>query len=147
LVVPLNGSDCSTGISQDFDNPFCPLTDIPDQTLVTWRSTIGSILLIRTNDALVASDLEVMITGRQATFSAVSLSDAAKTSDLVQQRGFAFPVAMDKDRKAREAFGIMSVPALFIIDENGFLHRRRFGKASLQEDEELIRSFLGEPTR
>jgi hypothetical protein len=37
----------------------------------------------------------------------------------------------------------MSVPALFLIDEQGILQHRRFGKTSLQEDEELTLRFLG----
>lgn len=80
-------------------------------------------------------------------FVAVSLSDPTKTQNFMRDRAFSFPVVIDENRKGKERFRVMSVPALYLIDEHGILRQRRFGETSQQADEQLILTFLNETTR
>ncbi|MGH2568308.1 MAG: TlpA family protein disulfide reductase [Bacteroidota bacterium] len=79
-------------------------------------------------------------------FAAVSLSSSIKTKEFVRERGFPFPVAVDEEKTTKETYRFTSVPALFLIDKQGILRYRRFGKASLQVDEELVVAFLSGTT-
>jgi peroxiredoxin len=77
-------------------------------------------------------------------FIAVSLSDPAKTENLLREKGFSFPVALDEHKKAKDEYRIVSVPALLLIDGKGILRHRRFGAASIAVADELFQKFLQE---
>lgn len=82
----------------------------------------------------------------RGSFVAISLSGVTKTTEFLHEQRFSFPVAVDEDKTAKEAYRIAAIPALFLIDEHAVLRHRRVGGASLQSDEQLVLSFLNETT-
>ncbi len=78
------------------------------------------------------------------TFAAVTLSDPVKTQARLRERGYVLPAFWDEKQMVRRAYGIVRVPALFLIDEQGRLKNRRFGEASLDADERFVLHFLND---
>jgi len=78
----------------------------------------------------------------RGTFAAVTLSDPVKTQTHLHARGYSLPAFWDEKQIVRREYGIVSIPALFLIDERGRLRNRRFGEAPLDADEQLVLLFL-----
>lgn len=66
---------------------------------------------------------------------AISQDDEASTKTFVQQMGIGYPVELDRGLKLSRAFDPQSVPALYLLDENGSVVRSLtgFDKAGLND--------------
>jgi peroxiredoxin len=72
----------------------------------------------------------------------ITTSNRAKTKLLMASLGIRVPVAIDEQGKAQSAFGVFTVPALFLIDTRGTIHAGSFGERSLDVRREQLESFL-----
>lgn len=75
-------------------------------------------------------------------FLLITTSDSVRTRYLLDSLGVTVTAVIDGKGKARSAFGVFTVPALFLIDSNGIVYASSFGEHSLDARREQLESFL-----
>ena len=82
------------------------------------------------------------------TFLGISQDDAQATASFAKQYGITFPMALDKKEKgylASNAYGLTSVPTIFLIDPEGAVRVSSMG--FVKKDLEQIAANLAERRR
>jgi peroxiredoxin len=74
-------------------------------------------------------------------FAAISLSDAQKTKDLVDINKSGMLILVDEKAEARNAFGVLEVPALFLVNGDQAIEYRGVGEQSPQKLRKLFATF------
>lgn len=72
------------------------------------------------------------------------LEDTEKVIEHVRKHGHTFPVVMDHDNHVANRYGVLGLPASFIVDRQGIVREKIFGSL-LTEDRiaELFRQYGG----
>ena len=86
--------------------------------------------------------------GDNVTFLGVSQDDAKATASFMRDYGVTFPMALDKKEKgypASNAYGLTSVPTIFLIDTDGAVRVSSMG--FVRDDLERIAAELAERRR
>lgn len=74
---------------------------------------------------------------------AISLGSGQETHELFSTFDFPMDFVVDRNHQLQKMFGVLRVPALFLVDERGRLHGSYLGKKSLPFYENVLRDFLG----
>ena len=83
--------------------------------------------------------------GDEVTFLGISQDDAKATAGFARQYGVTFPMALDEKEKgypASNAYGLTSVPTIFLIDADGTVRVSSMG--FVKDDLERIEAELAE---
>jgi cytochrome c biogenesis protein CcmG/thiol:disulfide interchange protein DsbE len=83
--------------------------------------------------------------GEDVTFLGISQDEAKATAGFAKQYGITFPMALDEKEKgypASNAYGLTSVPTIFLIDPEGIVHVSSMG--FVKQDLEEIAAALAE---
>jgi peroxiredoxin len=86
--------------------------------------------------------------GDSVTFLGISQDDAKATAGFARQYGVTFPMVLDEKEKAypaSNAYGLTSVPTIFLIDSDGTVRVSSMG--FVKEDLERIAAELAERRR
>ena len=75
-------------------------------------------------------------------FLLITTTDGARTKSLLDSLGINIPIVVDDRRNTQSAFGVFTVPALFLIRSNGIVHASSFGERPLNARREQLESFL-----
>jgi len=75
------------------------------------------------------------------------LEDTEKVIEHIRAYGHTFPVVMDHDNHVANRYGVVGLPASFLIDRQGIVRERIFGSLlTEQRIAELFRQY-GEPSQ
>ncbi|HCA78504.1 MAG TPA: hypothetical protein DEP53_02090 [Bacteroidetes bacterium] len=72
----------------------------------------------------------------------ITTSERVRTKSLLDSLGISAPVAIDEKGRAQSAFGVVMLPATFLINAHGIIHASSFGERSLDVRREQLESFL-----
>lgn len=67
------------------------------------------------------------------------LEDAEKVADHIRTHGHTFPVVMDHDNRVANRYGVVGLPASFVVDRQGIVREKIFG--SLLTEERIMELF------
>jgi len=74
------------------------------------------------------------------------LEDTAKVAEHVRTHGHTFPVVMDHENVVANRYGVVGLPASFLVDRQGIVREKIFGSLLTEERiAELVRRY-GDPT-
>src|SRR5713226_7767768 len=72
------------------------------------------------------------------------LEDAAKVIEHVRSHGHTFPVVMDHDNRVANRYGVVGLPASFLVDRQGIVREHIFGNLLTEERiADLVRLYGG----
>lgn len=72
------------------------------------------------------------------------LEDTEKVIEHVRKHGHTFPVVMDHDNHVANRYGVLGLPASFIVDRQGIVREKIFGSLLTEERiAELFRQYGG----
>ncbi len=74
------------------------------------------------------------------TVLAISDEERAKVADFIQKEKYTFPILLDPDREAHEAFGVEGVPKSFVFDRDGKLAAQAIEMRSERQFKEMLKS-------
>ena len=74
------------------------------------------------------------------------LEDAARVAEHIRTHGHTFLVVMDHDNRVANQYGVVGLPASFLIDRQGIVREHVFGSLLTEERiAELVRSYDASP--
>src|SRR5438876_5152261 len=74
------------------------------------------------------------------------LEDAARVAEHIRTHGHTFLVVMDHDNRVANRYGVVGLPASFLIDRQGIVREHVFGSLLTEERiAELVRSYDASP--
>jgi peroxiredoxin len=72
------------------------------------------------------------------------LEDTEKVIEHVRKHGHTFPVVMDHDNRVANRYGVVGLPASFIVDRQGIVREKIFGSLLTEERiTELFQQYRG----
>ena len=72
------------------------------------------------------------------------LEDTEKVIEHVRSHGHTFPVVMDHDNRVANRYGVVGLPASFLVDRQGIVREQIFGSLLTEERiTELVRRYGG----
>jgi peroxiredoxin len=74
-------------------------------------------------------------------FAAISLTDGQKTKDLLGVNKSGMLILVDEKAEARNAFGVLEVPALFLVNADQTIEYRGVGEQSSERLRKLFATF------
>ncbi len=79
-----------------------------------------------------------------AVLAVNELEDTEKVIEHVRKHGHTFPVVMDHDNHVANRYGVLGLPASFIVDRQGIVREKIFGSLLTEERiAELFRQYGG----
>ncbi|MDO9105105.1 MAG: TlpA disulfide reductase family protein [Methylovulum sp.] len=74
---------------------------------------------------------------------AINVSRVVKTDQRLRQfDSLTYPMLVDEYGVVAKSFGVIGLPATFVIDEEGFVRKKMTGEAGIQEIEKLFTTIL-----
>ncbi len=72
------------------------------------------------------------------------LEDAEKVAEHIRTHGHTFPVVMDHDNRVANRYGVVGLPASFLIDQQGIVREHIFGNLLTEERiADMVRRYGG----
>lgn len=153
IVVALNGCNRRGGLQIDDPVPAVELKDVRGATLNLPRDLIGKVWLIRFWSLdCVYCDKEILLgletlyqKYKDRNFIPVAVNVGEYDPNDQRWQRFAklnYPMLVDERGLVAKKFGVIGLPASFVIDDKGVLREKVTGEAGLDEFEKLFTSIL-----
>lgn len=87
--------------------------------------------------------------GERFAFWGVSQDNVRESKEFAAENGYTFPILIDEELSVTEAYGLITVPGIYVVDhsEKILRHAPAFVKAELNEMARMVSERTGQPYR
>ncbi len=131
--------------------PVVTLTELGADPISLARLASGKMVLLffsvdcpRCQREMANFDRLAKLFTNELTFLAISSTGAQKTKKFLDSSHATVRTLLDLEGKARWSFGVLEVPALFLIGPSGLVERSFSGEGSFETRVQQIKAFAGQ---